>query len=128
MALEFVSQAESLVSDSNEILEPSGPCPMPEGWRVAFFRGSAMLMTESWPQAEFWLDQAERLQPTAEGANNLGVVTARKGKRPQAQRLFMRSLDRFPEYSDARANRDAEMPSRITLHPLRREPTRGDYQ
>jgi tetratricopeptide (TPR) repeat protein len=126
-ALEFVSLAESLITDPDEILEPSGPCPMPEGWRLAFFRGSAMLMLELWQQAEFWLEQAEKIQPTAEGANNLGVAMARNGKLPQAQEFFRLGLDRFPDYSDAQANRDSGTPSRITLHPLRREPSRKDY-
>ena len=126
-ALEFVSLAESAMRDPDEVLEPAGPCPMPEGWRLAFFRGSAMLMSESSEEARFWLEQAEEIQPTAEGANNLGVAKARNGEFEEAQELFLRSLERFSDYSDARANRDSETPSRITLHPLRREPTRSDY-
>ena len=125
--LQFVAEAESLMTDPDEILEPSGPCPMPEGWRVAFFRGTTMLMLKSVKAAEFWLNQAENIQPTAEGANNLGVTLAREGKLVEAQGLFAKSLLRFPEYSDAWANRDRGMPSRVTLHPLRREPSRTDY-
>ena len=35
-ALKFVSLAESLMRDPDEVLEPAGPCPMPEGWHLAF--------------------------------------------------------------------------------------------
>ena len=126
-ALDFVAAAESLAPLPHEIIEPAGPCPMPESWRAAFYRGSAFSMQEAWPDAEFWLTQAEVIQPTAEGANNLGVARARNGKPAEAQDCFRRSLERLPDYSDAQANQESETPSRITLHPLRREPTRRDY-
>ena len=116
-----------MMKNAGEILEPSGPCPMPEGWRLSFFRGTTLLMLQSNKDSEFWLNQAERLQPTAEGANNLGVAMAREGKFAEAQELFVKSLERFPAYSDAQANRDSKAPHRITLHPLRREPSRTDY-
>ena len=126
-SLEFLSLAESFISDNDEVLEPSGPCPMPEAWRLAFFRGSAMLMLGQAGDAEGWLEQAERIQPTAEGANNLGVAKARLGKVQETGELFRRSLELFPDYSDAQANRDSENPSRITMHPLRNEPSRFEY-
>ena len=126
-ALEFVSLAGSFVTDPDEVLEPSGPCPLPEAWRLAFFRGSAMLMLGRSQEAEPWLEQAERIQPTAEGANNLGVAKARIGKMQETRELFRRSLDLFPGYSDALANRGSESPSRITMHPLRNEPSRFEY-
>ena len=125
--LEFVSLAESMVVDGSEVLEPSGPCPMPEGWRVAFFRGSAMSMLEMWSEAEACFERAESIHETAEGANNLGVAKAKRGDRAAAEELFTKSLERFPNYADALANREAVSPSRMTLHPLRREPTRQDY-
>jgi uncharacterized protein HemY len=84
-------------------------------------------MLERWHDAESWLEQAETIKPTAEVANNLGVAIARLGNRTEAQQLFLKSLDRFEEYSDAQANRDSESPSRVTLHPLRRESSRSDY-
>jgi tetratricopeptide (TPR) repeat protein len=84
-------------------------------------------MLKSAKDAGFWLEQAEKIQPTAEGANNLGVALAREGRAAEAQQLFARSLERYPEYSDAQANRDSGTASRITLHPLRREPSRADY-
>ena len=126
-ALEFVSRAESLIVDPGEVLEPSGPCLMPEGWRAAFFRGSATLMLGRLDEAELWLQKAEEIQPTPEGANNLGVAKAGSGKLSEAQELFLVSLERFSDYSDARANESSSTPTRITLHPLRREPSRTDY-
>jgi hypothetical protein len=126
-ALEFVSLAESMVVDADEVLEPSGPCPMLEGWRVAFSRGSALSMMELWPEAEACFERAESIHGTAEGANNLGVAKARRGDADAAERLCTKSLERFLNYADALANRKAVRPSRTTLHPLRREPTRQDY-
>ena len=126
-ALELLEAAESLVVAPDEVLEPRGPCPMPEGWRVAFFRGTMMLLLGPSSEAESWLERAETLQPTPEGANNLGVAKAMYGKQSEAQELFLLSLERFPDYSDARANRDSTTPSRITTHPLRQEPSRSDY-
>jgi glycosyltransferase involved in cell wall biosynthesis len=126
-ALYYIAVAESLITDPLEILEPYGPCPLSERWRLAFFRGTTMLALNSLNDATVWLKEAEAAQPTAEGANNLGVAMAGQGKRAEARELFLRSLERFPEYSDAQANRDSETPSRITLHPLRREPSRTDY-
>jgi glycosyltransferase involved in cell wall biosynthesis len=126
-ALVYVAAAESLIKDPGEILEPYGPCPMPEIWRLSFFRGSAMLKLGLWDDAEIWLEQAEGIEATAEGANNLGVARAGKGKLSEARELFTRSLDRFPEYSDALANLSSDTPSRITLHSLRKESSRNDY-
>src|SRR5438445_8631496 len=103
-ALEFVEAAESLMIDSDKVLELAGPCPMPEGWRLAFFRGTTMLMLKSGKDAAFWLKQAENIQPTVEGANNLGVTMAREGRLAEARGLFVKSLGRFPGYSDALAN------------------------
>jgi glycosyltransferase involved in cell wall biosynthesis len=125
--LELVSLSESLIKEPDEVLEPSGPCPLPESWRLAFFRGTTLLMLEQWQEAEFWLEQAEKIRPTAEGVNNLGVATYRQGRLPEAQESFLRSLDRFPDFSDAGANRHFPTPLRVTLHPLRREPVRNDY-
>jgi glycosyltransferase involved in cell wall biosynthesis len=126
-AMEFVFLAESMLTDPTEILEPLGPCPMPEAWRVAFFRGSALLMQQSWKDAEFWLRHAETIQPVAESANNLGIAIAKQRGPDYARAFFTCALDRFPNYADAAANRDSKDPSRITFHPLRREPTRRDF-
>ena len=126
-AMTFLEAAEAMVGRGDQILEPSGPCPMPEGWRLAFFRGTTMLLDESTAGAESWLERAEAIQPSPEGANNLGVAKARNGKQLEAEELFAASLTRRPDYSDARANQNAGAPTRITTHPLRREPSRSDY-
>jgi len=85
-------------------------------------------MLEQWQNAEFWLERAEQIQPTAEGANNLGVAMIKQGKLEEGGEFFMRSLDRYPDYSDASANRHRPTPPRITMHPLRRNPSRRDYE
>ena len=126
-SLEFISLAESFITDPDEVLEPNGPCPMPEAWRLAFFRGSSMLLLGQAGDAEPWLEKAERVRATAEGANNLGVAKAQLGKVRETGKLFQRSLELFPDYSDALANRDSENPSRVTMHPLRNEPSRFEY-
>ncbi len=126
-SLEFISLAESFITDPHEVLEPNGPCPMPEAWRLAFFRGSAMLLLGQAGDAEPWLEKAERVRATAEGANNLGVAKAQLAKVRETGKLFQRSLELFPDYSDALANRDSENPSRVTMHPLRNEPSRFEY-
>src|SRR6185369_10287365 len=58
-AIEFVVIAESMMTDPSEILEPLGPCSMPEAWRVSFFRGSALLMQQSWKYSELWMRRTE---------------------------------------------------------------------
>jgi tetratricopeptide (TPR) repeat protein len=127
-ALEFIGAAESLITNADEILEPAGPCPLPEGWRVAFLRSSALLMASEWHDAQVWLQKAGEIHPTIEGTNNLGVALAHRGNASEAQSLFTRCLEQSPDYSDAQANRLAALPSCVTIHPLRREPTRHDYR
>lgn len=126
-AWEFLREAGSLVKDSGEILEPSGPCIASEGWRLAFQRGTLLLLMDRNVEAMRSLEDAEKLRPTAEGANNLGVANLRARKEAEAQRLFEVSLSRYPEFHDAKANRDNPDPARITTHPLRSGPSRADY-
>lgn len=126
-SLEFLAEAERGIGNGAEVLEPQGPCPMPEAWRAAFFRASALSMLGEWDEARRSLEEAEHIRPTAEGANNLGVALARQGRLCLAQEQFEESLSRCPGYADAKANRDCDTPYRFTVHPLRREPTRRDY-
>jgi hypothetical protein len=73
------------------------------------------------------LTEAERLDSTAEGANNLGVALSRMGRRIEAGESWARALMRFPGYADSTGNGRGEEPLRITSHPLRRLPSRSDY-
>jgi hypothetical protein len=73
------------------------------------------------------LHHAEAIEPTAEGANNLGIALARLGHRKEANAQFTIAMDRKPRYYDAAQNAAAETPSLVTTHPLRRAPSRTDY-
>ena len=128
-ALDFVDVASPSDANPREILEPSGPWPFVEGWRRAFFRGTALLRLggdDSRAAAE--LMRAEAIDPTAEGANNLGVALARLGHGVAAQSAFQTACARLPTYRDAWLNRRASAPAQITTHPLRRAPSRSEYR
>jgi glycosyltransferase involved in cell wall biosynthesis len=127
-ALRFLDEASPADADPAEILECDGPWPFREGWRRAFQRGTCLLLVGGRDaEAVLELDRAEAMEPTAEGANNLGVALARCGRLEQARSCFECSAERFPGYLDARLNREAAMPERITTHPLRRQASRSEY-
>jgi glycosyltransferase involved in cell wall biosynthesis len=126
-ALQFVAQADSGMADPTEVLEPEGPCPMPEGWRVSFHRGTTLLLMGRYRDALRLLEAAEQFLPSAAGANNLGVAMSRNGERELAISLFEQSLERFPGFLDAQLNLQSSEPDRITTHPLRVEASRSNY-
>jgi hypothetical protein len=126
-ALGFVGDAAAVAHRPDAVLEADGPCARPESWRVAFHTGTLLALLGQ-PDALPWLRQAERLCPTAEGANNLGVVLARAGDAAGAHQRFIAAIAHYPGFVDAHENLDAANPSRITSHPLRRHTTRNDYQ
>lgn len=126
-ALEFLDDASPRDADPAEILETDGPWPFAEGWRRAFHRGTLLLQEGDPLVAAAELGRAEELNPTAEGANNLGVAFAHLGYRSDAQAAFDLAGARFPGYLDARLNREAQLPSAITTHPLRRLASRSEY-
>jgi glycosyltransferase involved in cell wall biosynthesis len=88
-------------------------------WPITFMRGTAHLLAGDDLRAITALRAAESLQPTAEGANNLGIALARTGEIPASHEAFRLGLARRPDYEDAAANLAAETPTRITTHPLR---------
>lgn len=112
---------------SPEVLEPDGPCPLPEAWRLAFHQGTVLALLGEPGDASAHLRTAFGLEPTAEAANNLGVVLAMAGDVVRAKQLFSHALKRFPAYADARANFDDPTCLRLTTHPLRRDRWRDDY-
>lgn len=127
-ALHFLEQASPANAASDEILECDGPWPFREGWRRAFQRGTCLLLIGGRDvEAAEELRRAEALEPTAEGANNLGVALSRFGEVAAARASFERADIRFPGYLDARTNREAVTPDRITTHPLRRQASRSEY-
>lgn len=128
-ALRYLDEACPLLADPLEILEPEGPWPFEEGWRRAFHQGTILLSLGGLDdEAVVSLQRAESLSATPEGANNLGVALARIGRRDAADAAFDAACARFDGYADATANRRARVPTRITTHPLRRGPSRRDYQ
>lgn len=119
-ALSFVDEAASHVASPDVVLEPEGPWPYREGWRRAFQRGTALLAIGGCDAAAASeLRRGEVLEPTPEGANNLGAALARLGRPQEAAELFEAALERFPGYGDATANLSGAVPVRITTHPLR---------
>ena len=127
-ALHFLDEASPDEADPYEILEPEGPWPFEEGWRRAFHGGTILLMLGGRDaDALVWLQRAESLMATAEGANNLGVALARLGRQGEATSAFARAAQRFSGYADAVANRLSANPTRITTHPLRRTASRSEY-
>jgi glycosyltransferase involved in cell wall biosynthesis len=119
-ALNFVADAAAAAKDWFSVKEPNGPCPLPEAWRVEFHAGTLLALLGQYDAAEPLLEQAEMLSPTAEGANNLGVVIAHRGDMKRAHTLFEMALGRYPEFVDARLNHESLAPSHITRHPFRR--------
>ena len=127
-ALRFLDDASPVDTDPTEVLEPDGPWPFGEGWRRSFTRGVALLLLDD--RNADALDacrRAEAIEPTAEGANNLGVALARSGHIAEAREAWASAETRFPGYSDPRQNAAAPEPSAITTHPLRRHSSRTDY-
>jgi glycosyltransferase involved in cell wall biosynthesis len=113
---------------ADEVLEPEGPWPFRESWRRAFHRGTLLLLLGARDaEAADELRRAEAIEPTAEGANNLGVALARLGDTLAAARGFASAQERFPNYADARRNQQSDALYRITVHPLRRDPSRSEY-
>lgn len=128
-ALACLESASPASADHREVLEPDGPWPFPEGWRRAFTSGVLLLLVGGRDEEALEaLAQAEHLEPTAEGANNLGVALHRLGRVNDAREAWTLAEARFPGYADARANAAAETPSAITTHPLRRLSSRNDYR
>lgn len=127
-ALRFLDEASPVDTNPNDVLEPEGPWPFREGWRRAFARGVALLLLgDRTTEALDACHTAEAIDPTAEGANNLGVALARAGRIDEARAAWASADARFPGYSDPRQNAAADRPSAITTHPLRRHSSRTDY-
>jgi glycosyltransferase involved in cell wall biosynthesis len=126
-ALAWLQDLEYESFPADEVLEPEGPCPFPEGWRLNFQHGTIDLFLGNSSHARELLRLAERRRVTAEGANNLGVAEYRCGEHALAKELFALAQERFPGYSDARLNLGTMPPCHITTHPLRGLPARNDY-
>ncbi len=133
-ALRFVEEASTPDADPAEILEPEGPWPFCEGWRRTFTRGASLLLIGgNDAEACESLQDAEAIEPTAEGANNLGVALERLGQHAAACEQWSIAAERFPGYVDARLNLTLSLNAsaggarHITRHPLRRLAARSEY-
>ncbi|MEQ1909998.1 MAG: glycosyltransferase family 2 protein, partial [Vicinamibacterales bacterium] len=127
-ALRFLEEASPTDTDPNEVLELEGPWPFREDWRRWFTRGVALLLLgDRDTEALDACRRAEAIEPTAEGANNLGVALARTGRVDEAREAWAIADTRFPGYSDPKQNNAADRPLAITTHPLRRHSSRTDY-
>ena len=127
-ALRFLDEASPADADPGEILEWDGPWQVREGWRRAFQRGTCLLLLEGREEeAGEELTRANALEPSAEGANNLGVALARLGKVTRACECWEEAARRYPAYLDARLNLESPSTGRITTHPLRRQASRSEY-
>jgi hypothetical protein len=126
-ALAFLDEASPPDAD-DRIIEPDGPWPFGEHWRRAFHRGTLLLLLGGRDgEAAAELRRAEEIEATAEGANNLGVALSRLGRKAEAENQFVSAQARFPGYADARGNLQDQAPHRVTVHPLRRQPSRSEY-
>jgi hypothetical protein len=126
-ARHFLNEVATTISDPRRVLESDGPCAHPEGWRLAFYRGTLELIAGSDDEAAAHLQAAYDLAATPEATNNLGVALARLGSRPEAMTLFSQAHHALPTYLDAIENLRSESPSHITTHPLRPTPARTEY-
>ena len=129
-ALRFVEEGSPPDANPSEILEPDGPWPFCEGWRRAFTRGVSLLLVGGCDaEACKSLQDAETIEPTAEGANNFGVALERLGHQAAAREQWSIAAERFPGYVDARLNLNASDGGafHITRHPLRRLAARSEY-
>ena len=116
------------IASSDKVLEPEGPFPFPEDWRIAFHKGVISLLVGDSELAEKALCKAVSLKEnSAESLNNLGVAYRIRGKEREAQNCFERAFAEFPEYSDARANLQLDSNNRITKLPIRIHSSRSVY-
>ena len=133
-ALGFLAEACPDGFAPSEILEPDGPLPVPEGWRHGFMRGTLLCVLQRWSEALPCFAQASEFSTGSSlggGApdllNNWSVALARNGSLVDARPKFEAALTLFHEYVDAQRNLVAPVPSWLTLHPLRRLPSRREY-
>jgi glycosyltransferase involved in cell wall biosynthesis len=126
-ALAFVDEAARLVDDPRLVDEPGGPCPMPEGWRVGFYRGTLLALRGECAAGRAPLEAAHAVCAEPDSANNLGVALAQCGDLSRARHYFAFALRIRTDYLDARLNLESRSPNRITTHPLRRVRARADY-
>lgn len=127
-ALLFLSQLEKTLPATPEmVLEPDGPQPYPENWRLAFHQGTALLLLGDDLEATIKLERARSFRVSPETLNNLAVAYSRRALFDNCDQLLDQALALFPGYLDANLNRVCAHPRRITTHPLRIQANRSEY-
>lgn len=123
----FLDELEGDRRDLDQVLEPNGPLPKTERWRLAFARGSLCLLAADAVGASLCFQEAAADSSAADVFNNLGVSEALMGNSDTARECFEKALAIFPGYVDAEANiRDPKSYS-VTRLPLRQQPSRDFY-
>lgn len=124
---EFLGLIEESPFDWDSVMEPEGPVPMTEKWRIGFARGVLCLLEEDARSACSHFQAIVSEADAAEVFNNWGVAETMLGRWESARERFEKALEFFPGYADATQNlRDAST-RRITQLPLRRQPSRNLY-
>lgn len=123
----FLSDAVPQGSDLSIVLEPEGPEPIAEGWRLGFAKGVLAYLGQDYEAARKHFEQALEFERSADALNNLGVVVRCLGKEEESRAFFLEALFLNPSYLDAQFNRDSEASQRVTLRPLRRSAIREKY-
>lgn len=126
-AMDFLVKACPANMRPDEVLEPEGPCPFPEGWRHSFALGTLHLLKGEPNDAIDHLTDALGWRRSAEVLNNLGVAYSKIDDREKSVNFFKQAREMFPGYLDARLNCQSEFPCHVTTHPLRIQPSRREY-
>ncbi len=109
------------------VLEPDGPSPWPEAWRLAFQIGTVKLLRGAAAEALPYLERACRLRDSAESHNNRGVALHMAGRGGEATEAFARAVALSPGFVDAVGNLAEATACRVTRLPLRHQPARNIY-
>ncbi len=126
VAGEILCGIERMDRNWDAVLEPLGPCPLSDRWRLLFAKG-ALALVGNREAACFWEEAAE-IARLPEALNNLGVAYFRKGRSRDAANCFEEAVALNGGYVDALDNlRRIGEGGRVTMHPLRREPSRSEY-
>lgn len=122
----YLSKIESLGA-ADFVLEPDGPVPMSEEWRIAFSRAVLALVNKDGAEALRWLSGLCSGEPKVEVLNNYGVALSLVGRKSEAVESFREALNVLPRYVDAKKNLESSSEYSVTYLPLRSSASRDNY-